>query len=70
MKADINKIEWLLFKSEKTISQISKEADVSWSTVSDFKKKKSNIENMTLLNAIKLTKYAEKLNGKEKKLYK
>lgn len=60
MHADKEKIEWLLFKSKKTIYSIAKESGVPQTTVRDLANKKTKIENMTLKNAAKLTEYANK----------
>ncbi len=64
MHADQEKIEWLLFRSGKSIYEISKNSLVAESTVSDLKNRKANIEKMRFNNAAKLTKYAESLMSK------
>ncbi|NTK27658.1 hypothetical protein HQ648_10005 [Enterococcus faecium] len=59
MHADKEKIEKLLFDTDITTYEISKQSSVAETTVSDLRKKKSSIEKMRFDNASKLTKYAE-----------
>ena len=61
MYADKEKIEWLLFKSGKTMYEIQKKSGVAATTVADLAKKKSAIERMRFDNASKLTALAEEL---------
>ncbi|EMF0094404.1 hypothetical protein ACYKX7_002347 [Enterococcus hirae] len=60
MYADKKKIEWLLFDSGKSVRSISIESGVPLTTVSDLANKRSSIDNMRFLNAVKLNKLAEK----------
>lgn len=59
MKADKEKIEWLL--QNETQYKINKESKVPQATLSDLINGKRKIENLTLKVASKLTDYAEKL---------
>ncbi|OTO22208.1 hypothetical protein A5816_002880 [Enterococcus sp. 3G1_DIV0629] len=59
MYADKNEIEWLLFDSGKSVRSISIESGVPLTTVSDLANKRSSIDNMRFINAIKLNKLAE-----------
>ncbi|EMF0075753.1 hypothetical protein VBH82_13530 [Enterococcus hirae] len=59
MYADKKKIEWLLFDSGKSVRSISIESGVPLTTVSDLANKRSSIDNMRFLNAMKLNELAE-----------
>ncbi len=59
MKADKEKIEWLL--ENETQYRISKETGVAQQTLSNLVIGKRKIENLTLKVASQLTNYAEKL---------
>jgi len=61
MYADKEKIEWLLFKSGLSITEIKNRSGVKAMTVSDLMHKKSSIERMRFDNAAKLTKLADQL---------
>lgn len=63
MYADKKKIEWLLFDSGKSVRSISIESDIPLTTVSDLANKRSSIDNMRFINAIKLNKLAEEIIG-------
>lgn len=64
---DIQKnVEKLLFESEESMYKIAKETGIAQTTLSRFKRKESDIENMSLKNANKLNEYYLKsLNTKE-----
>ncbi len=55
-------IEKLLFESGLTNYQISKATGIAQTTLSRFTRKESDIENMSLKNALKLNKYYEEMN--------
>ncbi|WP_440894986.1 hypothetical protein ACS127_10455 [Amphibacillus sp. Q70] len=60
--SDIKKnIEDLLFESELTNYQISKRTGIAQTTLSRFTRKESDIENMSLKNALKLNELWEKI---------
>ncbi|MGC4439948.1 XRE family transcriptional regulator [Streptococcus suis] len=59
MKADKEKIEWLL--ENETQYRISKETGVAQQTLSNLVIGKRKIENLTLKVSSQLTNYAEKL---------
>ena len=59
MKADSKKIEWLL--QNATQYKIAKETGVAQSALSNIINGKRKIDNLTLIVASKLTKYAEKV---------
>ncbi|MCR1913578.1 hypothetical protein [Enterococcus hirae] len=61
MYADKEKIEKLLFNTDITTYEISRQSSVAASTISDLRKKKTSIEKMRFDNASKLTKYAESI---------
>jgi hypothetical protein len=61
MYADKKKIEWLLFDSGKSVRSISIESGVPLTTVSDLANKRSSIDNMRFINAMKLNKLAEEI---------
>lgn len=61
MYADKSKIEWLLFDSGKSVRSISIESGVPLTTVSDLANKRSSIDNMRFINAMKLNKLAEEI---------
>ena len=55
---DIKKnIEKLLFESGETMYAIYKETGVPQTTLSRFARKESDVENMSLRNALKLNEY-------------
>lgn len=58
MRKQIEKV----LKSKKSTSAISKGADLPWTTVSDLRSGKTNLDKMSLLTAEKLQKYAEELD--------
>ncbi|MEX1447660.1 hypothetical protein [Enterococcus sp. C76] len=62
MYADKKKIEWLLFDSGKSVRSISIESGVPLTTVSDLANKRSSIDNMRFINAMKLNKLAEEID--------
>lgn len=51
-----------LLNSEISTSAISKGADVPWSTVSDLRKGKTNLDKMALLTVEKLFSFAQSIN--------
>lgn len=51
-----------LLNSKISTSTISKGADVPWSTVSDLRKGKTNLDKMALLTAEKLFSFAQSIN--------
>ena len=57
MRKQIEKV----LKSKKSTSAIAKGADLPWTTVSDLRSGKTNLDKMSLLTAEKLQKYAEEL---------
>lgn len=57
MRKQIEKV----LKSKKSTSTIAKGADLPWTTVSDLRSGKTNLDKMSLLTAEKLQKYAEGL---------
>lgn len=59
MKADKEKIEWLL--ENATQYEIWKATGVTQSNLSDMKNGRRKIENLTFRNASKLTDFAEEL---------
>ncbi|MEJ4514046.1 hypothetical protein SJ916_11370 [Enterococcus faecium] len=61
MYADKKKIEWLLFDSATSVRSISIESGVPLTTVSDLANKRSSIDNMRFINAMKLNKLAEEI---------
>ena len=63
MKADSKEIEWLL--SNATQYQISKEAGITQSKLSNLKTGKIKIENLTLKIASDLTIFSKKLKKKK-----
>lgn len=50
-------IEKLLFESGESMYKISKETGIAQTTLSRFVRKESDIENMSLKNAMKLNEY-------------
>lgn len=58
IKDNINK---LLFESELTNYQISKKTGIAQTTLSRFTRKESDIENMSLKNALKLNELWEEI---------
>lgn len=61
MHANKKKIEWLLFDSGKSVRSISIESGVPLTTVSDLANKRSSIDNMRFINAMRLNKLAEEI---------
>lgn len=58
MKNDIKKnIETLLFDTDVTMYEVSQATGIAQTTLSRFTRKESNIENMSLKNALKLNEY-------------
>lgn len=64
IKDNINK---LLFESELTNYQISKKTGIAQTTLSRFTRKESDIENMSLKNALKLNDLWKTISETEKK---
>ena len=59
---DIKKnIEKLLFESDISMYKISKATGIAQTTLSRFTRKESNVENMSLKNALKLNEYYLKI---------
>ena len=50
-------IEKLLFESGETMYAIHKETGIAQTTLSRFTRKESDVENMSLRNALKLNEY-------------
>lgn len=66
MSADIkNNINKLLFESGLTNYQISKRTGIAQTTLSRFTRKESEIENMSLKNALKLNALWEEIKEDE-----
>ncbi len=63
MLVDINAIEWLL--ENATAYAISKNCDLSTQAVDKYKNGISDIMNMRLKHAIKITEYATKLKNEK-----
>ena len=63
IKDNINK---LLFESGLTNYQISKRTGIAQTTLSRFTRKESDIENMSLKNALKLNDLWEKVSDAKK----
>lgn len=58
MSENIKKnIEELLFNSDVTMYEVSKATGIAQTTLSRFTRKESDIENMSLRNALKLNEY-------------
>ena len=53
-----------LLSSEISTSEISKGADIPWSTVADLRKGKTSMDKIALLTAEKLNDFAEELKIK------
>lgn len=58
MRKQIEKV----LKSKKSTSAIAKGADLPWTTVSDLRSGKTNLDKMSLLTAEKLQNYAKELD--------
>lgn len=56
-KVIINNIKKLLFESEISMYEVSKATGIPQTTLSRFVRKESDIENMSLKNALKLNDY-------------
>ena len=56
-KVIINNIKKLLFESEISMYEVSKATGIPQTTLSRFKRKESDIENMSLKNALKLNDF-------------
>ncbi|WP_143833144.1 hypothetical protein [Oceanobacillus timonensis] len=65
IKDNINK---LLFESGLTNYQISKRTGIAQTTLSRFTRKESDIENMSLKNALKLNDLWKTISETEKKV--
>lgn len=64
--ADEALIEWLLYESGQSVANIAKATEVSWTTVSDLKKKKTQVAKIYFNTAATLTEYALQLKKIEK----
>ena len=60
MKEVHEKIQWLLHESHITVYRIAKETGINNVTLYKYIQGKSEIENMTLNNAMKLYEFAKK----------
>lgn len=56
-KVIINNIKKLLFESDISMYEVSKATGIPQTTLSRFKRKESDIENMSLKNALKLNDF-------------
>lgn len=70
MKENVKLIEWLLFESGVPAIDINRSTGMPPTTISDLRKKKSDIMKMRLDNAIKLTAFAKQQKEMEKMDYK
>lgn len=60
MDVDVKEIEWLLFESKASTNQIANDTGIGVMTVSDIRNKKTDLLQIKLDTAIKLTAYALK----------
>ena len=58
MDVDVKEIEWLLFESKASTNQIANDTGIGVMTVSDIRNKKTELLQIKLDTAIKLTAYA------------
>ena len=65
MDVDVKEIEWLLFESKASTNQIANDTGIGVMTVSDIRNKKTDLLQIKLDTAIKLTAYAVMAKGRK-----